>query len=109
MGKGDEIAAAFEELDALYIADGHHRSAAAARVHELRQGRGGWDHFPAVIFPDNEVKIFEYNWSGKLSERPLSKYSMSDVMRLADSGGIMPPKSTWFAPKLASGLFVHVF
>ncbi len=109
MGKGDEIAAAFGELDALYIADGHHRSAAAARVKKLRQGCGGWNHFPVVIFPDNEVKIFEYNWSGDPKKRPLSRYSMSDVMKLADSGGLMPPKSTWFAPKLASGLFVHTF
>ncbi|MBI2341260.1 MAG: DUF1015 family protein [Deltaproteobacteria bacterium] len=34
---------------------------------------------------------------------------MPDIMALADSGGIMPPKSTWFAPKLASGLFVYTF
>lgn len=107
--RANEISAAFSELDALYIADGHHRSAAAARVKELRQDCGGWNHFPVVIFPDNEVKIFEYKWSGEPSKRPLSKYSMSDIMKLADGGGIMPPKSTWFAPKLASGLFVHTF
>lgn len=34
---------------------------------------------------------------------------MADVMAVSDAGGYMPPKSTWFEPKLASGLFVHVF
>ena len=33
--------------------------------------------------------------------------SMDELMRIADAGQIMPPKSTWFEPKLLSGLFVH--
>jgi len=33
--------------------------------------------------------------------------TMDDLFRVADSGKIMPPKSTWFEPKLRSGLFVH--
>jgi uncharacterized protein (DUF1015 family) len=33
--------------------------------------------------------------------------SIDDLMRVADSGKVMPPKSTWFEPKLRSGLFVH--
>jgi uncharacterized protein (DUF1015 family) len=33
--------------------------------------------------------------------------SIEDLMTIADAGGIMPPKSTWFEPKLRSGLFVH--
>ncbi|MBS4979016.1 MAG: DUF1015 domain-containing protein [Clostridiales bacterium] len=32
---------------------------------------------------------------------------MEDIMRIADEGKLMPPKSTWFEPKLRSGLFVH--
>jgi uncharacterized protein (DUF1015 family) len=31
------------------------------------------------------------------------------VMAIADAGGVMPPKSTWFEPKLLSGLVVHTF
>jgi uncharacterized protein (DUF1015 family) len=31
------------------------------------------------------------------------------VLAIADAGGIMPPKSTWFEPKLLSGLVVHTF
>ena len=34
--------------------------------------------------------------------------SMDDLMAVADSGGIMPPKSTWFEPKLRDGMFCHL-
>jgi len=34
--------------------------------------------------------------------------SVEDLMRIADAGGIMPPKSTWFEPKLRDGLLSHV-
>ena len=33
--------------------------------------------------------------------------SMEDLMQIADEGKLMPPKSTWFEPKLRSGLFIH--
>ena len=33
--------------------------------------------------------------------------SIDDLMAIADSGGIMPPKSTWFEPKLRDGMFSH--
>jgi uncharacterized protein (DUF1015 family) len=33
---------------------------------------------------------------------------MPDLMAVADAGGIMPPKSTWFEPKLADGMVNHV-
>ena len=35
--------------------------------------------------------------------------TVGQLMDIADAGGIMPPKSTWFEPKLRSGLFVHTF
>ena len=34
--------------------------------------------------------------------------STADLMRIADAGGIMPPKSTWFEPKLRDGLLSHL-
>jgi len=34
--------------------------------------------------------------------------SINELIRISDSGGIMPPKSTWFEPKLRSGLVVHL-
>jgi uncharacterized protein (DUF1015 family) len=38
----------------------------------------------------------------------LHPVSTADLMRIADAGGIMPPKSTWFEPKLRDGLLSHV-
>ena len=35
--------------------------------------------------------------------------TMSNLFKVADAGMVMPPKSTWFEPKLRSGLFVHRF
>jgi uncharacterized protein (DUF1015 family) len=34
--------------------------------------------------------------------------TLGDLMSIADAGGIMPPKSTWFEPKLRDGLLSHV-
>jgi len=205
----------FDALPAIYIADGHHRSAAAARVAAARKGEGSHNSFLSVIFPDREMTILDYNrvvkdlngrsadqflaelaksfavtpsaepvrpasareygmylagrWH-KLTARPevvpsdpigrlpitvlsrtviepllgikdprtdkridfiggargldglakrvdskemavafaLYPTQMADLMAVADAGGIMPPKSTWFEPKLADGMVNHV-
>jgi uncharacterized protein (DUF1015 family) len=34
--------------------------------------------------------------------------TIDDLMAISDSGGIMPPKSTWFEPKLRDGLLIHL-
>ena len=59
---------AFKSVPALYIADGHHRSASAFRVrNNLRDnnphhtGNEPYNHFLAVLFPDNELQIMAYN------------------------------------------------
>jgi uncharacterized protein (DUF1015 family) len=208
---------AFAGVPMLYIADGHHRAASAARARrQLREAGGGageWDTFLAVAFPASQVNILPYNrlvtdlaattpvafletlrqrftvqdgpatparrgevsmflgekWhtialgdasvGGAATDRldvsrlqdlllnPLlgigdprsskridfvgglrgtgelenavrsgraavafSMYpvSVDDLMTIADAGGIMPPKSTWFEPKLRDGLLSHV-
>jgi uncharacterized protein (DUF1015 family) len=208
---------AVDALPAIYIADGHHRSAAAARVAEARGVRAGAHrHFLAVLFPHHEMTILDYNrlikdlngcspdqllaelrkrgtveasdapvrpagaaefgmylagrWYrvrlkpelvptddpigrlpitllarnvieplfaitdprtdkridfvgggrglGELERRVASgemavafalyPTQMDDLMAVADAGGIMPPKSTWFEPKLADGMVNHV-
>ena len=207
---------AFAAIDALYIADGHHRAASAARVRgQLRPaaGAGEWDTVLAVAFPDNQMKVLPYNrvvrdlgdhspasLLGKLREQfevregspvperaghvsmflerqwytidlgaasadlppderldvsqlqahvltpllgigdvrtdkridfvggargtgeletlvnsgqfavafSMHPVSVDDLMRISDAGGIMPPKSTWFEPKLRDGLLSHV-
>jgi uncharacterized protein (DUF1015 family) len=205
----------FGQISHLYIADGHHRSAAAARVYKSRKGAGESGFFLSVIFPDSQMQILPYNRvlkdlngltstqvmekldavfviaetgkampakkhelgfyiSGKwrtLTVRPrfaatsdpiekldvtlLQKYvldpifgiqdprtskrinfvggirgttelenlvnsgeyacafsmfptSIQDLMQIADAGGIMPPKSTWFEPKLRDAMFCHM-
>ncbi|MDP7051184.1 MAG: DUF1015 family protein [Verrucomicrobiota bacterium] len=203
---------AFARVDALYIADGHHRSAAAARVSKARHGSGGSDVFITVIFPDHQMQILAYNrvvkdlnglsqdgflvklgdifefkdegqpqaknelalyldgqWrllkfkpeytrdgtaedsldvallqhhvltpilgiddprtsscidfvggirgTDELEKRvdkqgwacafSLHPTSIADLLAVADGGGLMPPKSTWFEPKLRDGLFCH--
>ncbi|MSO82869.1 MAG: DUF1015 domain-containing protein, partial [Acidobacteria bacterium] len=59
-----ELVAAFAAMPALYIADGHHRAASAARARQ-RFGGGGaageWDTFLAVAFPDDHVRVLPYN------------------------------------------------
>jgi uncharacterized protein (DUF1015 family) len=209
------LVAAFDELPALYIADGHHRSAAASMVHAHRPTQAS-ALFLSVAFPAEEVRILAYNrlvrapdgmdagaiLSGAAARftvepsdgpvtpaapgrfgvyvagrwyrltapdalrgsadpvdqldvavlqrhllgpvlgigdprrdprigflggvRPLTEleaavdggtwtaaFSMhpttvADLIGVADAGGIMPPKSTWFEPKLLDGLVCHV-
>jgi uncharacterized protein (DUF1015 family) len=216
-GKVAEFTRAFELLPCAYIADGHHRTAAAARVAENRGGATGepWQYFLAVLFPASEMHILPYhrvvrdlhghgaqelvaalrlqcsvapvarayapkqprecgmyldgNWyrvelpeSGSEDPRDhldvslLERYilkpllgiedsrtdpridfvggtrgaaelerrvdagaaavafamyptAISDLMSIADAGGVMPPKSTWFEPKLADGLVCYDF
>ena len=209
---------AFEAIPALYIADGHHRAASAARARAAVQasgnGAGDPNAFIAVAFPHDQMQILPYNRTVKdlagrtpeallaelrqsfaVSEGPatprrkgeVSMYlagrwytidlsravpaddsranaldvallqhhilerllkigdirsdkridfvggargtaalatavdsgnaavafsmfpvTIEDLMSIADAGGIMPPKSTWFEPKLRDGLLVHL-
>lgn len=61
----ERLTAAFDAMSALYIADGHHRSASASRVSAARKGNtpadGPQDYFLSVIFPHNQMKILDYN------------------------------------------------
>jgi uncharacterized protein (DUF1015 family) len=58
----------FLEIEALYIADGHHRAASAAAVAQMRRaenpncsGHEKFNFMMAVIFPDNQLKVLAYN------------------------------------------------
>ena len=64
----DRITQIFAEIPALYVADGHHRTAAAARVGQEKMaanpnhtGNEEYCYFLAVAFPDNQLKIIDYN------------------------------------------------
>ncbi len=65
-GEQARLAAAFAALEALYVADGHHRSAAAVRLHAARAGlppqeAGESDAFLAVVFPEAELTVLPYH------------------------------------------------
>jgi uncharacterized protein (DUF1015 family) len=69
-GASARLTAAFEKLGRLYIADGHHRSAAASRVAAARRGKAArrgetetdsQEYFLAVSFPHDELRILDYN------------------------------------------------
>ena len=68
----DALTQLFNDMDALYIADGHHRSASASRVAAAKNknknngaanpgNANSWDHFLCVAFPHNETRILDYN------------------------------------------------
>lgn len=68
MGNAAELEAAFGEIPATYVADGHHRSASAAKVGAMRRaanpnhtGDEPYNYFLAVMFPESELKILAYN------------------------------------------------
>jgi uncharacterized protein (DUF1015 family) len=63
-----QIVSAINSLDCLYVADGHHRSAAASRVKKLRQdanpghtGDEAYNFFLTVLFPHEQMQILDYN------------------------------------------------
>ena len=64
----ERITELFKDIPALYVADGHHRTAAAARVGQEKMesnpnhtGDEEYNYFLAVIFPDNQLRIIDYN------------------------------------------------
>ena len=62
-GQVDWLDKSFSRMERMYIADGHHRSAAASRVCADKKSDGGTscDSFLAVLVPDDQVQIFDYN------------------------------------------------
>ncbi|MEG0387905.1 MAG: DUF1015 domain-containing protein, partial [Niameybacter sp.] len=50
--------------------------------------------------------LTEDRWDVAFSLYPTS---IEELIAVADAGALMPPKSTWFEPKLRSGLFIHSF
>lgn len=64
----EELSKLFEEVNYLYIADGHHRSASAVKVAEMRRkenpsytGEEEFNYFLSISYPDNELEVLDYN------------------------------------------------
>ncbi len=98
---------AFEALDKLYVADGHHRSAAATRVANARKaanptrtGEEAYNYFLAVIFPDNQMQILDYNrvvkdLNGLAPEAFLKKLEEAFNVK-PEAGAVKPAKAGEF-------------
>ncbi|MAA78261.1 MAG: hypothetical protein CL916_03300 [Deltaproteobacteria bacterium] len=90
----ESIQAAFAGVEALYIADGHHRSAAASRVAKLRNREGTTGLFLAGIFPDSQLEVMAYNrvvqdLNGHSKDDFLTK--VKEVYTLEDTSTPLPP------------------
>ena len=91
------LEAAFAKVPSLYIADGHHRNASAVKVGLKRRGEGEYDKnaefnfYLAVAFPDNQLKIMDYNrvvkdLNGRTKEQFLEDISKDFEVKKSDSG-----------------------
>ncbi|RLV50303.1 DUF1015 family protein [Nocardioides mangrovicus] len=87
-----------------YLADGHHRAAASLRLWE-RAGRPARFGVGVVVYALDGLSL-------EAHRRPPGEEvlvpSLAEVIATADAGRTVPPKTTWFRPKPASGLFVRV-
>ncbi len=96
----------FRGVAALYIADGHHRTASAVRYGQARRARNPhpsgnepYESFMAVVFPHNQLKIFDYNrvvkdLNGLTPEQFLAK--VEEKFEVSSSGGRQPSKPASF-------------
>jgi uncharacterized protein (DUF1015 family) len=103
-----EITRCFDAMKALYIADGHHRSAAASRVAAARHKAGretAADYFLAVIFPQDQMKILDYNRVVKdlhgLDEAGLVERLRADFVVEDSPGRVHPARPGEFGMYLA--------
>ena len=86
----ERISAVFDAMPNLYIADGHHRSAAASRVAAARRGKGCPDsaeYFLSVIFPARQMRIMDYN----RVVRDLNGHSVVDVLKAVGKSCVVTP------------------
>lgn len=104
----EKIQCAFGEIPSLYIADGHHRCASAVKVgmkrreaHPEYTGQEEYNFFLSVIFPDEELRILDYNrvvkdLNGLAVEEFLEKVSESFILRKAGKKPYRPEEKGSF-------------
>lgn len=93
----EQIRQEFEQVEAIYIADGHHRCASAVRVSQMRReshpeysGKEQFNYFLSVLFPDDQLMIMDYNrvvksLNGYSEEEFLKK--VSQIFDVSVAGG----------------------
>lgn len=109
-----DIEAAFESVDCLYVADGHHRSAAAQRVKNMREkhnpqhtGNEDYNFFLVVLFPHDQMQILDYNRviqdiGDQTEEQFLAKLAeYFDVEAVAESAAAKPTMAKEFGLYMA--------
>ncbi len=111
ISNAEDIAAvekAFKYMDSIYICDGHHRCASAARVCVKRRERAGsytgeeeFNSFLCVLFPDSELKILDYNrvvkdLNGLSESRFLDRLRKKFVIEEAPGGQVKPDRKGCF-------------
>jgi uncharacterized protein (DUF1015 family) len=94
----DALVDAFRSVPELYVADGHHRSAAAVRIRAARRdanpghtGKEPYNYFLAVLFPHDQMKILDYNrvvadLNGRTADSFLSQVSENFDVARVESG-----------------------
>ncbi len=100
------IQSAFESVDNLYVADGHHRSASATEVCKKRRaanpghtGKEEYNYFLTVIFPHNEMKILSYNRVVRdLAGRSPAEFlaALEEIFELSPTDVAEPPEPHQF-------------
>lgn len=121
-----KITAIFDQVPALYVADGHHRTAAAALVaaekkaaNPSHNGSEEYNYFLAVIFPDNQLQIIDYNRVVKdlngLSEGQLIEALQQDFAVAEQGSGVYKPNAlhnfsmylggTWYSLTAKKGTY----
>jgi len=103
----EKISAGFDAMDAIYIADGHHRSASASRIAKttaertgINDGNQNSDFFLSVIYPHNQMNILDYNrvvidLNGLTKDELLEKIAASFTV-VKESEAVRPSKATEF-------------
>ncbi|MBL8629274.1 MAG: DUF1015 domain-containing protein [Rhodospirillaceae bacterium] len=89
----ERITTAFDAMDALYIADGHHRSAAASRVSAKKKTESA-SYFLAVAFPHDQMRILDYNRVIK----DLNGLSIDDFLKKIRTKFIVTTHGQQYAP-----------
>lgn len=120
----NKISLLFKNVESLYIADGHHRAAAAAKVGVMRREKAKnysneeFNYFLSVLYPDEELKIFDYNrvvsdLNGLTVDEFLNKVNEKFYIEKA-KGQVKPVEShtfgmylenTWYKLKAKEGSF----
>lgn len=103
----ERIGAVIGAMKSLYIADGHHRSAAASRVAAARRGQGRPDsaeYFLAVIFPARQMRIMDYN----RVVRDLNGHSVTELLKAVGERCTVTPAANAVAPERTGTFGMYV-